>query len=334
MRIELGSKPGRPGSDIPSFLCHQRGSSFVCSNLRVPKYSSSPSSVIISIEANHRLSSLEFATHDLDSNLKTRRRLKRDMAPTGELNDGHDSDIAMSIPQTDGGRDSEDWTKRTPKKKTPKKGMRGTPKTGSGETSYTPRTPSRRGRRGGANAAATPIRSTRRSTVVGGINYEPVTSHVTTVEDTYTGPPAAAFTTLRREGSVRFKAKLQRLQDTSQQIVWSRHSSLESPQLSGPAQDLFAAGVPEESPVDSGIDVVTPSPDLALATIEYQQSTQQQVEDMAPVREISQAERDRLRERTQQSEAVSGKRSKSPGSGCLFHILVKPWYIIVLVWRY
>ena len=253
------------------------------------------------------------------------------MARNGELNDGHCSDVASSMPQTDGGRDDDDWTKRTPKKKTQKKGTRGTPKKGSGETSCTPRTPSRRGRRGGANAGATPIRTTRHSTVVGGVNYEPITRHVTTVEDIYTGPPAAAFTTLRREGSVRFKATLQRLEDASKQIVWSRHSSLEPPQLSGPAQDLFAAGVPEESPVDSGIDVLTPPPDLALVTIENQQSMQQ-VEDMAPVREISQAERDRLRERTKQSEAVSGKRSKSPG--CLLHILVKPWYKIVLIWRY
>lgn len=226
------------------------------------------------------------------------------MPRNGELDDRLRTRTAEPIPHMDGGEDDMDWRATPKKKKTPKE----TPKKGSGEEPSAPRTPSGRGRgrgRGGANVTATAIRSTRGSTTVGTINYtiSTIGKLVTNVEDTYNGPPAAAFTSLRFGGSVRFKATLQRLEHPSQQIDWSRHPILEPPQHPGPAQDLSAAGVPEKSPVDSGIDVLTPPPDLQSSIIVNQQSTPQ-VEDMAPVREISQAEVDRMREH----EAVSGKR--------------------------
>jgi mediator of RNA polymerase II transcription subunit 10 len=229
-----------------------------------------------------------------------------------ELDDGHHRDVPKSIPQIDGGGyDDDDGDWRTPKKKkTPKKG---TPKKGGGDKGFVPKTPSRRDRGRGV-ATATPSRSTRGSTsqaVEAPVLTISFTGRpLTTVKDIYTSPPAAAFTTLRREGSILFKARLSSLNDASQHVASPVDPSLDPPQLTGPAQDLFTAGVSKESPVDSGIDVLTPSTEVESSSIENQQSTQQ-VEDMAPLREVSQAERDRLRQRAQESEAVSGKPSKS-----------------------
>lgn len=245
-----------------------------------------------------RRSSLQY---DLDSDLKLHCRSKGAMTRNDELNNGHRNGAGSSILQVDGAGNGKEGKKGTPKKGTPKKGSRA--------RRSTPATPKRRGRDGERRAAnaATPTRPIQRSTTVGGTAYttEAGIRRVTDISDIYTGPAAAAFTTLRREGSVSFKALLQRLKEASLHTVPRRPIS-GTPQLTVPEQDPQANDVPEDSPADSGIDVLTPASNLGLVENNTQQSTQE-VENMAPVREISQAEKDRLRERNQQVEVVSGK---------------------------
>lgn len=213
------------------------------------------------------------------------------------------------------------------KKSTPKKGTskRGTPKKGSEAGRSMPTTPRRRGHgggsggRGGSSAAATPTRSTRSSTTVGGVAYSAISRRVTTVEETYTGPPAAAFTTLRREGSVKFKELLARLENPLLHIASPRFD-LDRPQPTGPVQELEEVDLQGVSPTDSAIDVQTPTWSVltpAWSALSFSNDTQQpyqQDESMAPVREIGQVERERRRERNQQVEVVSGKQTSPPHS--------------------
>jgi mediator of RNA polymerase II transcription subunit 10 len=151
--------------------------------------------------------------------------------------------------------------------------------------------------------------------MVGGVAYTAIAQHVTTVEETYTGPPAAAFTTLRREGSIKFKQLLQRLENPLLHIA-SPRLELDLPQPTGPIQDLERAELQGESPIDSAIDVQTPTWSVltpAWSALSFSNDTQQpdqQDEIMAPVREIGLVERERRRERNQQVEVVSGKQSK------------------------
>ena len=59
------------------------------------------------------------------------------------------------------------------------------------------------------------------------------------------------------------------------------------------------------SPADSGVDILTPDTIVRPVTSDSEQSAHS-VRGMAPVREITQEEKDRLRERNRQVEAVSG----------------------------
>lgn len=62
----------------------------------------------------------------------------------------------------------------------------------------------------------------------------------------------------------------------------------------------------EPSPSDSGGDVLIPDLTVAQFASGVEKSAQG-VGSMAPVREVTQAERDRLREQNQHVEVVSGK---------------------------
>lgn len=224
------------------------------------------------------------------------------MTGSGELGDGHHNDGYGLTPQVDGPGDGKKKGKRgTPKKATPKKG--------SGVSRFTPTTPRRKGHdggSGGANAVSS-ARSTRSSTTVNGISFpcNVAAGRVTDISDIYTGPPAAAFTTLRLEGSVPFRVLLHQLKKGSQQTV-SPGASLGFSATSLQEQDHQALGVRTDSPPDSAIDVLTPTPCLASTSNDNKHFTQE-IEDMAPVRETNQAERNRLRERDQQIEVLSGK---------------------------
>ena len=239
------------------------------------------------------------------------------MAGDDDLEYGTRNGKMRSAPQDDGDGHNKKEKKSTPKKGTAKSG---TPKKGSEAGRSMPTTPRRKGhgggssRHGGSSAAPTPTRSTRSSTMVGGVAYSAITRRVTTVEETYSGPPAAAFTTLRREGSGKFIELLHRLENTLLQIALPR-LDLDLSEPAGPVQDLEGADLQGASPIDSAIDVLTPAwsvltPAWSAFSSSNAQHPDQHDESMAPVREISQAERDRRRERNQQVEVVSGKQSK------------------------
>ena len=257
---------------------------------------------------------LECTTLDLDSDPRAYRRLRGAMAGDDDFEDGL-RNRKMRSGLRGGAGDRKKEKKSIPKKGTSK---RGTPKKGSEVGRSMPTTPRRRGHgggpsgRGGSSAAPTPTRSTRSSAMVGGVAYTAIAQHVTTVEETYTGPPAAAFTTLRREGSIKFKELLQRLENPLLHIA-SPRLELDLPQPTGPIQDLERAELQGESPIDSAIDVQTPTWSVltpAWSALSFSNDTQQpdqQGESMAPVREIGQVERDRRRERNQQVEVVSGR---------------------------
>ena len=208
------------------------------------------------------------------------------------------------IPQVDGAGNG------TPRKK----GKKGN------ATRSLPSTP-RKARRGGA---PTPKRTpkSKPTPTPGGQTYTTTISakSVTEISDIYTGPPAAAFTTLRSNASEPFKALLHRLKHTPKHDEQG-HSGLAVPPSIVPEQDRHAeqdrSESPEQerpvspaaakpSPSDSGVDVLTPNANTNPLHDDDEHSSEVRAT-MAPVREISQPERDRLRERNQQVELVSGK---------------------------